>query len=458
MTDPARPARADSMPFWATSLGMLALSAAVLLLLWGLYSWLWPVPQALSLVFFPPTSPLTANPAQRAEILEQKLRVLELQVERQKMQLDYAEKQSDRIQRTVGVLVSIGAVFAAALGLTAYFNLKQILESGKDELARLKDFRVDETERLTKFREDEQNRLTKFHEAILSQYPVLGEMDKSLSSILENSRIVLSIRTVDWRQKVYSGLDHRAKQQVALAELKVATFDFFSLKKVPSYCMQAREVYHSLGRFYGSKYCVAKSAGQNSLEDLWRSILYFNTALGFADEAKDRRSVIHADLGLMHLERSYLLDDHDLDKQKIRLQAESAFIQSINDSESQPAALGGLAWLQSRGQDKRTAIQVAIETLSTLISKNPSPNHETQRFVRKAHFNRACYRCELVSYGDYSYDDVESDLEEAKKYSLADEEVWTDFLKDLQINTADGQQLHAFALNKPAGLSSLSVK
>lgn len=326
-----------------------------------------------------------------------------------KTKLDYAEKQSSHIQSTVAALVTIAAIYAIALGLAAYINLKQTLETGKEELHRLAEYR----------------------ESIRAQFPALGEMDNALVSILSRSLAVLRIRTADWRKTLFAGLDETEKQEVALAEFTAGAFDFFSLDKVATYGQQVSEIYHRLGRFYGSRSVLA-AHGPQSTADLCRSILYFKKALAYTAAAGSQKSGILADLGLMSLEKSYPASLNEEQKKMHRAEAEHWFSDSLAERDQQPVALLALAWIERR--DK--SIQAAIDRLTRLINTADAADAESRRFVRKAHFNRACYICLEHQTGGHLdgqwLSRAVDDLRNAR--TLVEAEDWDEWLEQLASN------------------------
>ncbi len=390
----------------------------------AVYAWISQPPQTIRVT--PPASPATIDQ------VDSRVRKIEQDYEHLRLKLDYAEKQSDLMQHTIAALVWIAAIYAAALGLTAYFNLKQVVEAGKDELNRLADYR----------------------EMIRAQFPALGEMDSALASILALSSRVLDVRTVDWRSKLFDRLDTdpMAKQRIALAEFAVGAFGFFSLDKVVSYSRQASQVYHHLGRVYGSKYVTDREQGREPLEaDRCRSILYFETALTFCHEVAARRAQIKADLGLMYLERSFSLQQEEQCKRQREI-AEQHFRNSLEDESNQPSALLAIAWIEKRDHTVREAIQ----TLTELIKGADPDDEESRRFARKAYFNRACYVClenAAASQGTNWFHSPLADLSAAK--ALVPEEEWNDWLKDLDQDTKAGGDLAILFEKVPEELTAL---
>ena len=363
------------------------------------------------------------------ENLDQRLRAAEQKYEEIRVKLEYAEKQSDRIQRLVAALVSVASILAAALGVTAYYNLKQTLENGKEELARMKEFR----------------------ETVRAQFPALENMDHALASILTSSLAVLNLRTEDWRKKLFTGLDDTQKQRVALAEIQAGSFDFFSLRKVSAYSKQASEVYQRLGRFYGSKYSVARHK-KWALGDLHRSIVYFETALTYAEESTPRRAEIRSDLGYMRLEVSYLQPDA-LQQKALRQDAKRRFDESLTDRADLPSALLGLAWIEKRDDSPRQA----EKTLDKLIESADVADPESVRFLHKAYFNRACYRAiqeRDQPPGTHDLSKVLTDLKSAKALlaELPEEDYWKEWIEDLNRESGSTGDLDALPPQEVAGL------
>jgi TolA-binding protein len=73
----------------------------------AVYAWISQPP--LTIWVAPPASPATIDQ------VDSRVRKIEQDYQQLRLKLDYAEKQLDRMQRTIAALVSIAAIYAAAL-------------------------------------------------------------------------------------------------------------------------------------------------------------------------------------------------------------------------------------------------------------------------------------------------------------------------------------------------------
>src|SRR6202020_2798874 len=95
-----------------------------------------PVP----LVSVPPAATKGAKPPTDAADSTALAPELELRYQLLKNQLDNAADNSKQLDRLLTLLLTLTSLYALALGLNSYFGLKQILDAGKEDLGKLRDF------------------------------------------------------------------------------------------------------------------------------------------------------------------------------------------------------------------------------------------------------------------------------------------------------------------------------
>jgi hypothetical protein len=208
-----------------------------------------------------------------------------------------AADNSKPFDRLVTLLLTLTSLYALALGLNSYFGLKQILDTGKEDLGRLRDFlaqsRTDVREKLQEVDNrvgaavtNANSQLAEFRTELREKHPELANLDKNLHDVLYGIEQIFQPGK-NWTTQ-YGDLTFEQRERFGIAEMRVAGLEVFRLGDLASFREHARRVYQGLGRFYSSKYRVEKQ------RHYWdRASLYFENALQFdmatrpAEQMKD---------------------------------------------------------------------------------------------------------------------------------------------------------------------------
>jgi len=183
----------------------------------------------------------------------------------------------------VTLLLTLTSLYALALGLNSYFGLKQILDSGKDDLGKLRDFLADSRMEIREKLRDvdtkvgsaiasANSQLVDFRTELREKYPELANLHANLRDVLSGIRLMFQPGQ-NWTTQ-YGELTPEQREKFGFAEIRVAGMEVFRLGDLDSFRPDVRRAYQGLGRFYSSKYRDEK------LRSYWeRGSLYFDTAV-----------------------------------------------------------------------------------------------------------------------------------------------------------------------------------
>lgn len=352
---------------------------------------------------------------------------LELRYQLLKNQLDNAAENSKQLDRLLTLLVALTSLYALALGLNSFFGLKQILESGKEDLSRLREFLVQSrTETEKKLREvddrvgatitNAHSQLAEFRTELREKYPELANLHASLRDLLSGIRLIFRAGQ-NWTTQ-YGELACEQRERFRVAEMRVSGLEVFQPGEVVSFRDDMRRVYQGLARFYSSKYQEEKDRS-----DWERASLYFQAAVQL-DPTKPTAELMK-DVGVHLTQIEVTLDDRVAVRGKpltpqekrevgmLRSRAEQSFSESLSHNPLEPGALFGLGWVHQKNENYQAAIaQYAVLTGLTAWSVG-----ERQKYLEDAFVNEAeCYSLLASSDpADNNYTTAMTQLAESKK-------------------------------------------
>lgn len=351
---------------------------------------------------------------------------LELRYQIVKGQLDSVADNAKQISTLIALLLSLSSLYALALGLNSFFGLKQILDAGKDDLGRLKDFlaqsRTDVRDKLQEadtkvggIIKDANSKLSEFRTELREKYPELANLDANLREVLLG--ITLMFRQGrNWTVQ-YAALTFEQRERFRVAEMRMAGLEVFRPGELNSLRDEAARVYQGLGRFYSSKYQEEKQRG-----DWERASLYFGSARQLAS-AKPPAELMK-DLGVHLTLIEQAIDnrggtptaDEATELEKLRTQAEQAFRAALGQNPLEPGALFGLGWILYKRKDYAEAIlqYVAITTITAWADS------DRQKYLEDAYLNQAgcCTLAATMVPDDPAYDEALELLKKSKEVAI----------------------------------------
>jgi tetratricopeptide (TPR) repeat protein len=325
-----------------------------------------------------------------------------------RVKLDYAEKQSDRLQKTIQWLVTISGLYAVILGLYAYFGLNRLVDGAQKE--------IDKT---AKTFEEERQRLQEERDR---SYPIVTRIERNLSATVEQiERILPAYEERDWVRDLYSDLDAEQREQVLMSEASIASFEVLGLGGVSLYSSRVALIYGRLGRFYGSRYAKRRKDGGRDRPDpsefegdRARAIEYLEKAIA-ADAGK---AVLHRDLGVL------LAQGHKADS---LTRAESAYRKALSCDPNDPGARFNLAtrWMKDHSQKAADSFR----SLARDLEKLPDGEASKAKYLWGCFFQLACL--DQTPPVETRTADALENLRRARKEAMAAHDL-KGFLQDLE--------------------------
>ncbi len=362
----------------------------------------WPFGgSALACAASPPPKPRPSNSPLDQRTLETQYEVLDART-------GAASEESKGTFQLLTLLVTLSSLYALALGLNSYFSLKQILDNAEKDSKRA-------TDQVEKAIEKSETQLQDFRDAIRSRYPELANLQRSLQDLIEQTSSALEPKE-DWKKTIYPNLSPAKRQQVLIAEARLSGLEVFRLGDLQTYSRDVRDIYHALGRFYGSKY-----AAEGTRPDWHRARIYFDIALGIAREVKEASSAgVFSDagshflqpvIGKVPLAAVSEPADPDLDDlPRLRDRAEALFRSSLQLDPLDARALYNLAWIENKKGDARKALELA----KRLIAITAWRSGDREWFLGWALYNCACYRAKAFPENKEELRTALADLEKSK--------------------------------------------
>jgi hypothetical protein len=396
---------------------LLALAVLLIAFGWGIGYGVAVLLRPVPVVSVPPPPTKGPNPLAAAGNSTALPLELELRYQLLKNQLDNAADNSKHLDRLATLLLTLTSLYALALGLNSYFGLKQILDSGKEDLSRLREFlelsRTDVGATIT----NANSQLAEFRTELREKYPELANLHANLRDVLSGIRLMFQPGQ-NWTTQ-YGELTSEQREKFGLAEMRLAGLEIFRLGDLDSSRQDVRRVYQGLGRFYSSKYKDEK------LRSYWeRASLYFDTALQLdpgkppAELLKDQG--VHLTLIEQNMEgrlaEGTVKPAEMREVEMLRSRAERAFRESLSENPLEPGALFGLGWVLYRKPDYPDAIaQYAVVTAITQWADG-----DRQKYLEDAYLNQAgCYSLLATTDStDAAYTSALACLQESKKVAL----------------------------------------
>jgi hypothetical protein len=380
---------------------LVALAVLLIGLGWGIGYGVTVLLRPLPLVSVPSSALKSANPPTAAADSTALPPELELRYQLLKNQLDNAADNSKQLDRLVTLLLTLTSLYALALGLNSYFGLKQILDSGKEDLVKLRDFLADSrTEVREKLRDvdtkvgsaiaNANSQLVEFRTELREKYPELANLHANLRDVLSGIRLMFQPGQ-NWTTQ-YGELTSEQRAKFEVVEIRVAGMEVFRLGELDSFRPDVQRAYQGLGRFYSSKYKDEK------LRSYWeRGSLYFDAAVQLDRAPASPPAELLKDLGVHLTLIEQTMDDHLTaggtatpaevrEAELLRSRAERAFRESLSENPLEPGALLGLGWVLLKKPDYQDAIaQYAHVTAITSWASG-----DRQKYLEDAYLNQAC--------------------------------------------------------------------
>ena len=329
--------------------------------------------------------------------------------------LDLYDKRAEELDKLLALLLGLSTIYAIALSLSAYQQLK-------DSADKLEDLRKEAQDKINQLpgeianiKATARDDLNDFALRMQSKYPLFADMDIAIRGIMD--RLMHLLPVLDWSDEDYRCLPPQVKQEILFYEKTVAAFEYYDLERIPKVRLTASEIYHGLGNFYGLRFVLESHLE----EDKERSRFYLDRAIFYNPE----------NVGALN-DRGFLA--MNLDKPPDFAKARKTFTESLAADPGQQRARYNLAYVEhvEKGNYARSK-QLLSEALEKKAWQNGSPARHRASIL----YNRACAYARLgesdVSQKQNYFDKALADLKEMCDVGIADRaELPKSFKDDLQ--------------------------
>jgi tetratricopeptide (TPR) repeat protein len=325
-----------------------------------------------------------------------------------KEKLEAYDKRADELEKLVTLLLGVSTIYAVALSLSAYQQLKD----SADKLESLKKDAEKEIDRLpddiAKIRNEAKADMRDFVVKVESKFPLFADMDIAIRTVMDE--LISLLPVIDWSDADYRRLSDQERQKIFFYEKTVASLEYFDLRSTRDMRQTTSEIYHGLGNYYGLKYV---SDGKVHTEDREKSRFYLDRAI-----RHDRQNT-----GALN-DRAFLA--LYLDAPPKYADAKQLFSKSLEADSEQQRARYNLAYLEHSDKNYRRAGQLLTEALSMKRWQNKLPARNRNDIL----YNRGCAYARLGE-PEEALKDLEEVFSVRGDYT---EELVKQFKQDIQSN------------------------
>lgn len=213
-----------------------------------------------------------------------------------KEKLDAYDKRADELEKLISLLLGLSTIYAIALGLSAYQQLKDSADklenltkearSKIDKLPKdLDGIKAKAQHVMERVADKADKDMEDFERRVRDRYPMFADMDQAIRSIM--NRLMYLLPVIDPASIKFKAIISQVKEEIFFYEKTVAALECFNLRAVPGLVQTASEIYHGLGNFYGLKYKDEAKSDDETKPDAStkeRSRFYLMRAISYDDQ------------------------------------------------------------------------------------------------------------------------------------------------------------------------------
>jgi tetratricopeptide (TPR) repeat protein len=186
--------------------------------------------------------------------------------EAMKEKLEAYDKRADELEKLLELLLGVSTIYAVALGLSAYQQLKDSADKLED-LSKDAQKKIDELPaEIETIKKSAKVNFDEFVIMVKSRFPLFADMDYAIREIMD--RLMLLLPVIDWSDENYRTLSAQLKEEILFYEKTVAALECFDLRGTRHIQQTISEIYHGLGNFYGLRYASVNKRSKDSADKL----------------------------------------------------------------------------------------------------------------------------------------------------------------------------------------------
>lgn len=369
---------------------------------------------------------------------EQKLTLWQKAMEDRAKDVD---QRSNDLEKLVSEITIATSVYTLLLGLFAAFGLKEARDQAERSLVEINRMAAVQTAELKK-------EFSEFQQQVEEQIPNLYGMQKSLGDLLNRMRREINLTEIWTSAAPYLNLFEEQRQTVLLAELTVASFDYFRLVSAGSQKSVAAQIFANLANFYSARARVDENKYDQG--DLRRALIYMDRACQMDTENYRHLSQRAAMILTSGDKKGAPVTREQLEK------AEADLTRSLAMKPNFASALYNLAWVVDEQGDPGRATELLTQFIAE--RENLPLSYRGKRLIA-AYINRACAKAKRLTEGpadaqgkllEEVLEDCRAACNEGKLYSE------TEYFEEcLQRNSTENAELHPLESLAPRELKTL---
>jgi hypothetical protein len=351
------------------------------------------------------------------------------------------DQRSNDLEKLISQITLGTSVYTVLLGLFAAFGLKEARDQAERSLAEISSKAAEQTTELKK-------QFSEFQQQVEEQIPNLYGMQKSLGDLLNRINREMNFKEIWTSAKPYMDLSEEQRQKFLLAELTVASFDYFRLASAGSQMSIASKIFSNLANFYSARARLDEKKYDQG--DLRRALIYMDRACEMDTENYRHLSQRAALVLNSGSKDGAPVSAEDLDKAAADLR------QCLAIKPNFPSGLFNLAWVVDEQGDPGRAVDLLTQFINE--RNNLPPFYRGKRLIA-AYLNRACARAKhLIKDSADGQDKLLAQVLEDCRAACEEGKLHceTDYFEDsLQHNSTEGAELSPLESLAPTELKAL---
>ncbi|MFT4113694.1 tetratricopeptide repeat protein [Silvibacterium sp.] len=312
--------------------------------------------------------------------LDRQTKQLELEQKALDSRAQQIDKRADDLEHLITEMIVGNGLYTLLLGLLTAFGLNNARAEADRSLGSLE-------KQIAKFKADAELDLNKAREErreFRADIPSLFGMQQALNALLFRIRRKVDMSEVWTHSDPYLKMSEDQKQELMLAEMTLAAFEYFSHEGSEAQCATVAEIMASFANFYSARARV--DSGKYDMADMRRALIYIQRANDM-DKSNARIFAQRAAFTLSNISKA----GEPVSRTQIK-EAERYLERCLELNPRDVRGLYNLAWIA----DELGKYDEAARLLKkVVIQRDKLPAVERGRRMIKVFINRACANARL---------------------------------------------------------------